>query len=250
MKRLLLLILLFPLLAHAGGCDKYQIFHSTQAHNVSICECTSCHLGSLNKGTAPTTCIGCHMGARPAAPQKPASHINTSSIGCENCHGVTSFLGSHMNHSVVSGQSCNSCHGVSPSARGKPSDHVQTSADCGTCHLKTSSWDAKMNHTGIVTGCSSCHSRDKDAGHIPTTASCETCHSGFTSWTGGRYTHTGAENCATCHATAGINATQKTATHPVTTANCLTCHSGTTTFSCAMNDVITKFANYIRYLFA
>jgi hypothetical protein len=246
MTSMFFITLMFSHMALAGGCDKYNAFHSTQAHSTTICSCDSCHLGSLNRGTAPTTCIGCHMGARPAAPQKPPSHISTSSIGCENCHGVTTFASARMNHSVVSGQTCNSCHGVSASAPKKPSDHIQTTADCSVCH-KTSSWDANMNHTGIVSNCVQCHLKDKRSSHIPTTLSCENCHSGTNTWSNGKYTHTGAEDCNSCHGNSSIaNVTQKTATHPVTTASCLTCHSGTVTFSCALNE----FKSFVEKIYA
>ena len=243
MKKLLVLaLILFPLFANAGGCDKYNAFHSTQAHHTTICTCDSCHLGSLNKGTAPTTCVGCHMGARPAAPQKPLTHIASGSIDCASCHSSTSFVGAHMNHSVVSGQSCTTCHGVT--SRGKPNGHIPTTLDCDTCH-KTTSWDAKMSHVGITTGCITCHSKDKLSSHIQTTLSCENCHSGFATWMNGRYTHTGAENCTICHANSAVTGvTQKGATHPITIASCLTCHSGTVTFNCALNE-IELFVNRI-----
>lgn len=186
MKHLILIILLIlPLSSFAGDCNGFRPFHggvaSQGAHARASCTCESCHTGGFNAGTAPRTCVGCHMGQKPTATQKPANHIQTGSIGCESCHSASlmQFTPATMNHNVVAGQACNSCHGVS--TIGKPSGHITTASDCITCHKSTSNWDARMNHTGITTGCSNCH--QKSSSHIATGLECTVCHNtGFTSW--------------------------------------------------------------------
>ena len=71
-----------------------------------------------------------------------------------------------------------------------------------------------MQHTGITSGCATCHDtgksftgvtnlKTKPANHVPTTATCETCHvaSNFTSFAGTAMKHTGiSTGCTTCHA--------------------------------------------------
>jgi len=79
---------------------------------------------------------------------------------------------------------------------------------CETCHTSTTAFvPATMNHTGISTGCASCHGgnfatiKTKPATHIVTSAACETCHKSTTSFKGGAaMNHTGiSTGCASCH---------------------------------------------------
>ena len=64
-----------------------------------------------------------------------------------------------------------------------------------------------MNHSGISTGCATCHGgtyanvMKKPATHIVTSAACETCHKSTTSFAGAAFNHTGVAvgSCATCH---------------------------------------------------
>ena len=95
-----------------------------------------------------------------------------------------------------------------------------------------------MNHTGIVTGCVTCHSGGyagvvtKPANHFPTTAACETCHKSTTTFSGTQYNHTGiVSGCATCHSGGYAGVMAKPANHFPTTTACETCHKSTTTFS-------------------
>ena len=95
-----------------------------------------------------------------------------------------------------------------------------------------------MNHTGIVTGCATCHSGgyagvvSKPPTHFPTTASCETCHKSTTSFAGTQYNHAGiVSGCVTCHSGAYVGVMSKPANHFPTTTACETCHKSTTTFS-------------------
>ncbi len=57
-----------------------------------------------------------------------------------------------------------------------------------------------MNHTGITSGCTTCHNGtafygvtpvSKASNHISTSGDCVTCHSSFTSFTGGKMSHSG-----------------------------------------------------------
>jgi hypothetical protein len=235
MKRLfLLLVLLMPLFANAGTCSAYAAKHSVQTHNASICTCENCHYNGVYKGT-PTTCIGCHMiSGIPNIVRKPTSHIPTDAIPCESCHKSTStFVNSPMNHTVVTDKLCTTCHNGTL-AKGKSSGHIATSQQCDVCHTSRTSFDSgtKMNHTGIIDGCSSCH-HNKPTSHIVTSASCENCHTGFSTWSGGRYTHTGQENCALCHGNPAIAVTQKSPSHIATAETCNACHDSTVTFKCA-----------------
>jgi len=86
---------------------------------------------------------------------------------------------------------------------------------------------ARMNHTGIVSGCATCHNGTtalgKPARHIATTAPCETCHKSTVTFAGARMDHTRiTAACATCHN--GTTATGKPPRHFITTQPCELCH--------------------------
>ena len=108
-----------------------------------------------------------------------------------------------------------------------------------------------MVHTGISTGCATCHDtgksftgvtnlKTKPSNHVPTSATCETCHSAtnFTTFAGTAMNHTGiASGCTTCHAAsptgtpfAGVTPKPQGSGHIPTTADCTTCHKSTTAF--------------------
>jgi hypothetical protein len=133
-KLLLILLLLTPLFAHANStCDGSWVDHNkfslTTPHVQGKCQCSSCHLGSFQAGSAGggATCMSCHGGSRPAAMPKPA-------------------------------------------------DHIQTSLDCIQCHALKATFDnARMNHTGIISGCSTCHSKPPTHPSV-TNPNCEACH--------------------------------------------------------------------------
>jgi ribosomal protein L44E len=124
---------------------------------------------------------------------------------------------------------------------GKPANHIPTSLGCDTCHKsKTSFSGTTMSHTGIVTGCISCHSgaafagvtpMSKPANHVATSADCYTCHKSTTSFSGAGFNHTGvaAGTCNNCHGvTPGVKA--KPTNHLPTTLSCDQCHNSTTSF--------------------
>ena len=127
-----------------------------------------------------------------------------------------------MNHAGIS-SGCTTCHavgkrgtpffGVTPLPQG--SGHIPTSADCVTCHASTTEFGpgTAMQHTGITSGCATCHdtaksftgvpdqdqtgespSDDGEVRNLPRVAN-------FTSFSGTAMHHTGiSSGCTTCHA--------------------------------------------------
>jgi len=192
-----------------------------------------------HSGVTPGTCAGCHNGKGVLG--APATHIPTTA-DCATCHKSTSsFAGTTMNHAAVAGTTCATCHeagktwfGVTtvnrPTAAqdpnhpttgdcttchtsttsfsvgvAKPANHIPTTQVCALCHADTTSFkSAVMNHTGIASGCTTCHAASatgvaftgitplsQGAGHIPTGADCVTCHKSTTSFAGTAMNHAG-----------------------------------------------------------
>ena len=242
---------------------------SDSVHNNVAAPCDACHkntftfVGSKYDHTnAISDCVNCHNGV--TAPGKPTAHIVTSQP-CENCHtpvitpgwpSPTSFLGATFDHSTIAGAACSSCHGPMPGIMAKPATHIPTAAACETCHSPTSTsvggfkapnW--AMSHTGITTGCASCHGGQsfqgatvvaKPATHIATTAACETCHSSSSTSIGGfaapnwTMSHSGiTTGCASCHGgqtfSTGVTPVGQISGHVSTTAACENCHTSTAT---------------------
>lgn len=153
--------------------------------------CNSCHYSDSFKThtrvnaseyhtNITTGCATCHSG------RYPSSHAGSGrTSGCENCHsykngswGITSGA-----HSYTSG--CNSCHSSK-----MPANHFGTT--CENCHTYPSWKGAKFSHSGITSGCASCHTRHY-AGF-----SCEGCHTQGISW---NFSHSrvSPSNCSACH---------------------------------------------------
>jgi hypothetical protein len=158
---------------------------------------------------------------RPTPAQDPA-HPTTGD--CGGCHTTTSF-----NTGV-----------------GKPANHLPTSQPCSLCHTNPNDYSvATMNHTGITSGCATCHAagssfanivpKTPPANHIPTSQPCEACHAAtnFTTFAGTQMNHAGITgNCATCHAAGksffGVTMKTPPATHiPFAGAACEACHAPT-----------------------
>ncbi len=144
--------------------------------------CENCHTYSsgswgLSGGSHTYTsgCSSCH------ASSKPANHYGDT---CESCHTYPSWSGAASGHTYTSG--CSSCHSGS-----KPANHYGDT--CENCHTYPS-WSAAtgMDHTGISTGCSSCHSRHYSG------YACEWCHTSGISWS---YSHSRVNSsaCNACH---------------------------------------------------
>jgi hypothetical protein len=241
---------------------------------IASVSCDSCHLttttftGSVMNHTGITTgCSNCHGAQFTDIVSKPATHIVTAAE-CESCHSVSSTsVGGFgapnwtMNHAGIT-SGCTTCHGGQSFQGSVPNppvtkavNHVTTSAACEVCHSVTNTSaggfavpNPAMSHTGITTGCATCHtganvgtsvttiSLGKPASHIATTAACETCHTntttpgGFATWT---MNHTGiTTGCVSCHTGATVGTTVimgKPSFHIATTAECETCHSASKT---------------------
>jgi hypothetical protein len=250
-------------------------------HIATTAPCESCHTSTVNPGGFATWtmnhtgitsgCASCHNGATVGTTVvmgKPSTHIATT-LPCENCHTSTVVPGGFatwtMNHTGIT-SGCASCHNGSPSSTvgsavivGKPTTHISTSVACETCHTSTlipggfAFWT--MNHTGITTGCASCHATGSTfydvtmvtlspTVHVPVgSASCESCHSatststgGFsTGWTMGAAGHAfvSSTTCATCHDTGATytGVVTKLPIHITYTAGlgCDSCHTASNT---------------------
>ncbi len=140
----------------------------------------------------------------------------------------------------------------------KPANHVPTTAPAKPATRRanfTSFAGTAMKHTGISSGCTTCHAAGatgtaffgvtplpQGCGHIPTNADCVTCHASTSKFGPGtpmNHTPVAGTPCATCHETGksftGVTiVTRPTAAqdaaHPPT-GDCGGCHSSTTSFT-------------------
>ena len=208
----------------------YAIHTNTTSVNSG---CASCH------STANAAIYNQLSSMQPQIVSPPANHIDMGSLGCESCHvgsnssmtlpvqASSKFSNSAFLHSGMA-KACADCHGasvtpstfygVAPQTIGSLSPgHVPTALACSTCHVNTPSTlvpatggggaanfgNAKFTHTGIVSGCATCHDSGISgstfyglpsivvmpptspmgaSSHIPTGTTCESCHtapSGF-----------------------------------------------------------------------
>ena len=183
--------------------------------------CTNCHNGQVFTGVTPKS--------------KPVNHLPTS-MTCETCHSTsnfTTFAGTLMKHTGIVG-GCTNCHngqtyaGVTPVSKPTGSQpHLPTSMSCETCHSTsnfTTFAGTIMKHTGIVSGCATCHGfigapKTFAVGVIPVNQTSSPTH-----------TAAGSSPCESCHsstvsftiATGGT----KPANHLPTTQACTLCHNG------------------------
>jgi hypothetical protein len=243
--------------------------------------CASCHVSGVFKGT-PRDCSSCHVaGNHMGAQAKTTKHITTVAqcdschqnttwipatfrhVGlpdgtCQNCHNGTAATGKPSGH-IATTDSCDTCHKTVDwkqlAAGGMPANHLPTTQPCSTCHKQASLVPGTMSHSGIISGCTSCHNgqsftgvtpKSKPTNHIPTSMPCETCHSptNFTSFllptSIAMMNHVGIVNgCTTCHngqAFAGVTPKSKldaSPTHMTTSLDCSSCHTSTMTFAVA-----------------
>jgi Cytochrome c7 and related cytochrome c len=269
----------------AGTCETCH--NGTNAHDKSSIS---------NHISTNLPCSECHKSTitfKGASSALPANHLPTSQP-CSLCHAIGTGADSGvMNHLGITGN-CISCHngqtfavGMKPVNKSNFVGHVVTSLDCSDCHKSTATFTGAimttlpaghfataqactlchaagfgtasgvMNHFGITTGCSSCHTgqtfavgvkpKSKPTNHIPTTAvtngaACETCHVASQTSAGGfagtAMNHAGiTSNCASCHnngmSFAGVTPKRKqdaAVTHVSTTLDCSSCHTSTITF--------------------
>jgi hypothetical protein len=249
-------------------------------------------------------CMGCHTGftagAFNTAVAKPAGHVNSGSMACATCHTTGAFNVYVMSHTGVVG-TCGSCHGSAGSGTGYvgpfagvplpgggtytagqmgmvPKSYpttspthipIPTGEDCNVCHASTTAFGpgTAMNHTGITSGCASCHAAGMawygvtiktptglSPAHVPYgTTACEICHSAttFTSFSGTKVPHvapflmiTGTQGsktttsnptCKSCHGPSGQKwygvslSTATVGSHQgsTTSQDCVNCHTTT-----------------------
>jgi hypothetical protein len=246
--------------------------------------------GSGSGATSSPRCDSCHNGSK--AQGMGTKHIPTSGADCVSCHGnppaVGITLGNYASTWASTGTfdhnfpayaaavaNCSYCHdGVLEVGKGTGNPpHISTSAECKLCHKTTSNTKNNglgfagglMDHTGITSGCTSCHFGQTFQGlttrvdhgsgvastpagslvtrvsnHFATKLACETCHKSTSIFSGTTMNHQGiTTGCSSCHAAspaAGTNVQYNTVTMPelgksthIATSQagdkCETCHS-------------------------
>lgn len=257
-------------------------------HTGIVGGCTNCHNGQVFAGVTPVSkptgatphlptnmsCETCHSASNFISFSGTIMKHTGIASGCAACHGFvgapkTFAVGmtpvnqtSSATHTAAGTTPCESCHSSTVSfsvATGgaKPANHLPTTAVCTLCH-GTPYYPGIMNHTGIASGCTTCHNgqvfagvtpKSKPVNHLPTSAACENCHNTANTnpggFSGGIMNHTGiVGGCTNCHngqAFAGITPKTKSAQHiPYATyllggagMGCEYCHSKTvfTTFT-------------------
>jgi len=225
--------------------------------------CESCHSATAlawkpskwSHTQMPVTgqCATCHSGAYLPADGKPANHIPYAALAgatnCDSCHkgGYAAWYPGRLHSNITVTGSCETCHLSNPNTyavTGKPSTAIHTGvvSGCESCHTTTSWFGARPNHAiaPIVNdaNCARCHDGTSAPGklsaHFPTTANCLTCHSPTAStWKPATWTHTEIPlpTCSTCHTGTYPPADGKIASHiPYATIaganNCDSCHKG------------------------
>ena len=199
---------------HVQNNPRGATFKSVK-HIPSAAACDVCHSPThssfsgvvFNHVTADAiSCQNCHNGFNVKG--KPTEHIPTT-LTCGACHNTTSFVPAlkfEHNATNLAGRACASCHdGVR--AKGLPSNHVPnpSSLACDNCHQASRAGNfvsfagAKFSHSGIRSGCETCHGPDVTGStfvginkivtmppsgapgplsHMPTSTKCENCHLG------------------------------------------------------------------------
>ena len=279
-----------PVKGSCDACHKTSTFAGTAMNHAGfVSACAACHDTGKN-----------FFGVSIKTP--PPNHVPAAGIACEACHAsahFTAFSGTPMNHQPVSGTACATCHETGRSYFGVtvvtrptpaqdrihpstgdcgichttssfavasilPANHIPTAGACALCHTSLPSYKPGiMNHTGIGSGCTTCHAASaggiafvgvtpvpQGPGHIPTAADCTTCHASTVRFgPGTAMNHAGiGVGCATCHESGKSFVGVKIVTRPTpaqdpnhpTTGDCGTCHT-TTSFAGAAG----KPANHI-----
>jgi len=225
--------------------------------------CESCHSAtapnwksskwSHTQMTVAGQCATCHSGAYPPAEGKSANHIPYAALAgasnCDSCHkgGYAAWYPGRLHSNIPVTGSCETCHLSNPNTygvTGKPTTAIHTGvvSGCDSCHTTTSWFGARPNHAiaPIVNdaNCARCHdgtsAPGKQSTHFPTTANCLTCHSPTAAtWKPATWTHTEIPlpTCSTCHTGTYLPADGKTSNHVPYAAiagasNCDSCHKG------------------------
>jgi hypothetical protein len=270
--------------------------------------CATCHAAGLSfANIAPptlreppanhlpvngTACETCHSNSNFVA-FGPGTAMNHAGItkNCQNCHETAmSWYGVTMvdrptpaqdpNHpTAAAGPDCSTCHmGFAVgdfNNVAKPANHIPTTQACNLCHTAIPNYTVYVmgasGHTGITSGCATCHAaglsfaniappalKEPPANHLPINGTgCETCHanSNFVAFgPGTAMNHAGiTKNCQACHETGmswyGVTMVDRPTpaqdpNHPTaaTGPDCSSCHTG---FSAGDFNNVTKPANHI-----
>jgi hypothetical protein len=236
-------------------------------HTGIVTGCKSCHNGQSFTGVSPLKmplthlpssmpCETCHSASKTSAGGFAGTLMNHAGIvtGCASCHNGQNFFGVGIpvnksaapgGHTVTS-LDCSACHPLTTtfsmaSLTVVPVGHLPTTQACSICHgAGFGPGSGVMTHTGILTGCASCHNgqvftgvapKSKPVNHLPSSLPCETCHSksNFTTFSGTLMVHTGIlSGCTNCHngqVFAGVAPIAKPSNHLPTGMSCETCHS-------------------------
>ena len=214
-------------------------------------------------------CAACHLNfsSTPGGVLRPASHSTGSKFGgygdteCELCHTTASWLGADFQH-IAGITNCAACH-ATYSIPAQPANHTTNSwTVCEDCHIPTGiggSWlPASFNHTGVTTGCNSCHTAYSTPAmttlhttvqfggigettceschtttawlpfqHDPTLTVCATCHLNYSAPVQpANHTTNSWTICEECHAPTGVGGSWLPATydHTGVTTGCNSCH--------------------------
>jgi hypothetical protein len=166
---------------------------------------------------------------------------------------------------------CSQCHTGTTYFSGavKPTGHIPTNGLCSTCHIVAGNFSVTglasnaVLHTGITSGCITCHSAGPGAGPFAgcaTTTNCTTSTltyqpkvtpllAGGSPTAPSTSTHVPAVGiaCEKCHAAnvftsfAGMNMKGNTAAHQaVGTAQCIACHEGTPVYKWYGVTIVTR----------
>jgi hypothetical protein len=204
---------------------------ATMSHTGITSGCATCHASGMSFAninptgppakhipTGATACEGCHSSTTfTNFGNTMIKHAVVTGMACMSCHerglswyGISNlWVRDSANH--YAGQDCggSGCHKAqdksggtvtAPAQPAKPTTHIPTTQTCALCHMNSADYTVfTMNHTGITSGCTTCHETGKsfqgvtivtrptpaqDASH-PTTGDCVTCHTSTASFASG-----------------------------------------------------------------
>lgn len=224
-------------------------------HVQALGPCANCHNNKIATGKTPkhtitnAACNTCHFNTvtfkggivPPTTPKAPASTATTApAVATTPAQAATTTAPPNASSSTPPGAQTSSSTFAAPTGATTTPPAAGSSKPPGAPALSgTFSASTKPSHTGLISGCATCHNgvaaTGKRSNHVVTSAPCETCHKSGVTFAGARMNHTGlVANCVRCHS--GAIATGKPARHVVTNAPCETCHKSTMTFAGARVD--------------
>jgi len=234
-----------------------------QIHTGITSGCNACHeagyvwMGMASYPISPTVLTaGAQYRGFQTRPRAAAGTYNVANAShpasgdCSQCHTGTTFF----------------------SSQGKPDGHIPTTiASCSTCHVVAGDYSVAglttsmaTLHTGISSGCASCHTAGAGAGPFAGCTTQATCASpppityqpktmplaaGGSPTAPSSQTHVpvGSTPCESCHSRtvftsfAGMNMKNNATAHnAVSTATCMSCHEGTPKYTWYGVSITTK----------